>query len=135
MASSSSCMMSLWFANTKLMECKKLWEALCILEGESENMEAKKLLQDLGLGQDMFTREALVMLFECDFKQTPQPLLDRLQTWSATLFSTLWVENSFNEVRRVASKNRAHKMDAVGMWHAVVKSFALIKVQLARCRP
>eukprot|EP00971_Amphidinium_carterae_P063416 1255358-Amphidinium_carterae.1 len=108
----------------QLMKLEAQWLALSKIECcRSDGDAVAASVLDCMLYPSMtWVRETFVRLEETCFKSVPPTLLEQLQCFAGTHMSTLVLENTFNDIRRINNKTRSRNMSAQQVWHAAMTS-------------
>jgi hypothetical protein len=101
-----------------LEEMKEVWEYLCLLETTAlADQEAHEFCQNMSWASHQWVREVFLELAECQFERTSAHLQGQLRGFAASHFSTLVIENSFNDLRRQEALSRTRVLEASAIYH------------------
>eukprot|EP00971_Amphidinium_carterae_P084204 1666962-Amphidinium_carterae.1 len=107
-----------------LLRLSREWSALQRLErSRSEgDSDARSVLGVMLYPGMTWVRETFVRLRERDFLEISPCLHQQLNEFASSHMSTLVLENSFNDIRRVNNKTRSKNMSAQQVWHSAMSS-------------
>ena len=96
------------------------WDVLLILQNFAVNSRAaSNFLKKIVFPQEHWTLTQLIRLAEDKFESVRELVLKNVQAYAHSLISTLFVERSFNGVRRVTKRTQSQRLGPQGIWHSV----------------